>query len=576
MADKSIQMQDPKTGENVYPITITDNIYLPNGTPLMKYLNSIPLPLGSLIHSTIPLKNAGLHLADGGELMFGGVYDDFCKYMKGIYDGAELGYRSNVTPAGSVVINNNNVCSGFNANNYLKGYRVSKTSQKWTLDLKIKTGVTSGTSYHQFIYTGGYDANARQISVGISTDGKFVLYLGSGGASWDIANELKSTHIVLADTEYDLRLTFDGSKYTLYYNYGNNIGFSTAITVSSSTAIGDYQMYLGTYVGSSNDYGFKGNIILSDCMLRVAEGSNVNYLDDYTRYWTGTMPILFTDEVGYQEELAIYGQCGKYVITDTYVKLPTITKLTGGLVNTEMTKIASMNEAGLPNIKGGFTIKNTDIPNNAMYNESGAFAASSGSAGRVLYDRSSTQAVRNVTFDASRSNSIYGKSSTVETEYLKYPYYIVVATVTKTEIEVNIDNITVDLNNKADRNGENIDKNAFRLALNLEPVLLWENPTPTSAQAAQTITVDDLTQYKYLLVYFKNYVTNTGLNINISKIPTTFPSDAHCCVVADNSGAVSSRAFNLTDKNSIYIYAGRKATTSNTSQCPIIAFYGLK
>ena len=44
MADKSIQMQDPKTGENVYPITITDNIYLPNGTPLMKYLNALPLP----------------------------------------------------------------------------------------------------------------------------------------------------------------------------------------------------------------------------------------------------------------------------------------------------------------------------------------------------------------------------------------------------------------------------------------------------------------------------------------------------------------------------------------------------
>jgi hypothetical protein len=49
-------------------------------------------------------------------------------------------------------------------------------------------------------------------------------------------------------------------------------------------------------------------------------------------------------------------------------------------------------------------------------------------------------------FDASRSNPIYGKSETVQPQSVKYPYYIVLATVKQTDVEVNINNITNDLN----------------------------------------------------------------------------------------------------------------------------------
>ena len=284
MADKSIQMQDPKTGENVYPITITDNIYLPNGTPLMKYLNSLPFPLGTLIHSTSILKNAGLHMADGGELMIGGVYDDFCKYV--------------------------------------------------------------------------------------------------------IANP---------------------SEFPILYDDGED----------------------------------------------VPEDQRKTALEKW------------------EETFTTYGQCGCYVITDTYVKLPAITKLTGGLVSTEMTKIASMNEAGLPNITGEFGKLGSRNSGTGPFFQTatGAFERKS-SSGYVGYDTDSTSGTYNfsVTFDASRSSSLYGKSSTVETEYVKFPYYIVVATVTKTDIEVNIDNVVTELNNI----------NSTLTKVTNQPVLLFSSTGATS------------------------------------------------------------------------------------------------
>ena len=271
MADKSTILQDPKTGENIYPVTITDNIYLPNGTPLMKYLNTIPLPLGTLIHSTKIIKSAGLHLADGGELMIGGVYDDFCKYV--------------------------------------------------------------------------------------------------------IANQ--SEFPILYDDE---DLTVEGAKTAL-------------------------------------------------------------------EKW--------------QETFATYGQCGNYVITDTYIKLPAITKLSGGLVSTEMTKIASMNEAGLPNIKDKLSARavNYNLHSWLISSEKGVFSNDSSEFSSVYTDAKPTSnsgAGKYINFDLSKANPIYGKSATVETEYVKFPYYIVVATVTKTDIEVDIDNVASDLNNKADKDLGNI------------------------------------------------------------------------------------------------------------------------
>lgn len=76
--------------------------------------------------------------------------------------------------------------------------------------------------------------------------------------------------------------------------------------------------------------------------------------------------------------------------------------------------------AGLPNITGGFTIKNTDIPNSVIIGQDGAFQRwGTGSNARVVYDRSSTKGTEYVYFAASNSNGIYGASSTVQPPAIK-------------------------------------------------------------------------------------------------------------------------------------------------------------
>lgn len=40
-------------------------------------------------------------------------------------------------------------------------------------------------------------------------------------------------------------------------------------------------------------------------------------------------------------------------------------------------------------------------------------------------------------------------------------------------------------------------------------VLLWTNPNPTTTFSSQTITVDNLSNYKYLLIFGKNHINNS-------------------------------------------------------------------
>lgn len=78
---KITQLTDPVTEENVYPVTFTDSVYLPDGTSLTSYLNKKPYSIGTIIQSTCKQNDAGLHLANGAELAIGGTYDAFCQYV---------------------------------------------------------------------------------------------------------------------------------------------------------------------------------------------------------------------------------------------------------------------------------------------------------------------------------------------------------------------------------------------------------------------------------------------------------------------------------------------------------------
>lgn len=138
--------------------------------------------------------------------------------------------------------------------------------------------------------------------------------------------------------------------------------------------------------------------------------------------------------------MTVGGQVGKFVVDDDAgtIRLPKIIMPIQGL--TDLSKLGEIVEAGLPNITGTINITGqSSTPTSGTgvfsYSKSGTWAS---------YQTSGNNVYGGLTFDASRSNPIYGNSTTVQQEQIQYPYFIQVAT--GAEVEDNIIN-EVELNN---------------------------------------------------------------------------------------------------------------------------------
>lgn len=196
---------------------------------------------------------------------------------------------------------------------------------------------------------------------------------------------------------------------------------------------------------------------LTDAGLHLLDGSLLlggGIYDEFVQYMADLYTAdptanYWTTEAGWQSEVALKGVCGKFVYDssgDGSVRLPKITGIIEG--TTDTSALGDLVAAGLPNITGGITGDQSnrayrgDAGTGALYTEVGsAFTGTSNAAS----DRTC-----GVFLDASLSNSIYGNSNTVQPQTIKQLVYVVIANSTKTEIEVDIDQIATDLNGKAD------------------------------------------------------------------------------------------------------------------------------
>lgn len=168
--------------------------------------------------------------------------------------------------------------------------------------------------------------------------------------------------------------------------------------------------------------------------------------DQYTSFTTKLKsavqlyPSLACTEAQWQATvtLSVGGQCGKFVIDDVAgtIRLPKIIMPIQGLTN--LANLAEIVEAGLPNIEGSFPAElrsatSTDLALGAFYNM-GVTRSGGGGEGTDWATG----------FDASRSNSIYGNSTTVQQEQIQYPYFIQVATGVEESVDVTRE---IELNN---------------------------------------------------------------------------------------------------------------------------------
>lgn len=154
----------------------------------------------------------------------------------------------------------------------------------------------------------------------------------------------------------------------------------------------------------------------------------------------------------YEADLTNYGQCGKFVITNDYVRIPKITRYIGATIT--LSEIGRAYAESLPNIKGEINASNvySDIVDAGINDISGAFQGTFGNLRPDIHTSDTyIQAPTSLKFDASESSSVYQNNAKVNPENIKYPYYMVVSTEGQTSpVEIDINEVYEDLNLKAD------------------------------------------------------------------------------------------------------------------------------
>ena len=168
----------------------------------------------------------------------------------------------------------------------------------------------------------------------------------------------------------------------------------------------------------------------------------------------------------YQQEITTYGKCAKFGIDTVSGKFKVPTIPDGTVIQSAMTddKLGNSYNAGLPNITGGLgyiggSQWKAPTPTGAFNGTRGGnMGFSNGGSGNW---------VDNVTFDASRSSSIYGKSNTVQPNAVTLRFFVIVATSAINQSEMNWSEWASSLDGKANVDMTNLSATGKKLITGL-------------------------------------------------------------------------------------------------------------
>ena len=215
---------------------------------------------------------------------------------------------------------------------------------------------------------------------------------------------------------------------------------SKGVTLASPNDMTTYAEAISGIVVGTRNIGeiIQSTIPLVDDGLHLLDGALIDgngiyrAFVDYIASIYDASANYFTTEASWQDSVTNYGVCGKFVYdsVNNTVRLPKITGFIEGASG--VTNLGDLTLAGLPDHTHSYTTV------------SGTYVAMGGDL--RFYNSTSVSG----TGLASATNPIYGRSNTVQPQSIKVLYYVVIATSTKTDIQVDIDEIATDLNGKAD------------------------------------------------------------------------------------------------------------------------------
>lgn len=210
---------------------------------------------------------------------------------------------------------------------------------------------------------------------------------------------------------------------------------------------------LKAWLGSSLPTGFIIPAVgkISDARFTLLDGKTLSRAGTYEAFCNKVVSEVQArnwfacSEDEYNSDISTYGQCGKFVVSNDYVRIPTITRFIGATIT--LSEIGRTYKESLPQHKHTVSMS------------FGSQGSSSTVAVKGDTDNDSILGKKSFVSDGA-NNSLYQNGAKVQPDHTKYPYYMVISTEGQTaEVGVDINKVYEDLNIKANSNLSNIDAN---------------------------------------------------------------------------------------------------------------------
>lgn len=357
--------------------------------------------IGETFFSVLPIESAGLHLLDGSLLPAGGIYDEFIDYIGKLH--SSLGYKPKMGNGRYIKLPvfTSNTQDGITISDARGNTEILQGLFNGALGSGTSVGAWStywiDVDYNQATYLYKYQITADLNGEAEHPSAWTVQGTNDDGETWDVLDTQSGITFTLGERkEFAVSTDKHYSRYRIVFSDG----------VETSTAGGEMQSFF---------------------------------------FWANKAEYVYTEgpfftEEQWQNAVSEYGVCGKFVYTDEGVRLPKVTGFVEGTLDANA--LGDLVEAGLPNITGNAEYFSWSY----VVNKSGALAKSDNGSGGGYGDSDRGGTRVNVVLDASLSDPAYGNSDTVQPQAIKGYLYMVVATATKTDIQVDIDQVATDLN----------------------------------------------------------------------------------------------------------------------------------
>ena len=229
---------------------------------------------------------------------------------------------------------------------------------------------------------------------------------------------------------------------------------------------------LKAWLGSSLPTGFIIPAVgkISDARFTLLDGKTLSRTGTYQAFCNKVVEQVQAgnwfacSEEEYNADISNFGQCGRFVIANDYVRIPKITRFIGATIT--LSEIGKSYAESLPNIRGRLRYEKNGY--GVSFEASGALSSENGSGNAEGGGQAGRNQNATIIFNANDSSSTYKDGAKVQPDHVKFPYYMVVSSEGQTgEISVDINQVYEDLELKANSNLANLTAEGKSLASGL-------------------------------------------------------------------------------------------------------------